>query len=109
MRYDNTTDSITFGITPYNPAGGRAQLTIAQLSQNHTVAVMLDGEPYDGVEITKDGKTLYIDMFVPAGNHQVQVQGVRVVPEFPLALLALAAVVSAAILATRVKAAFKVP
>jgi hypothetical protein len=109
MRYDNATDSITFGITPYNPAGGRAQLTLAQLSQNHTVTVMLDGEPYDGAEITKDGKTVYVDMFVPAGEHRVQVQGVRVVPEFPVALAALAAVVSGAILATRAKAAFKAP
>jgi hypothetical protein len=70
---------------------------------------MLDGEPYDGAEITKDGKTVYVDMFVPAGEHRVQVQGVRVVPEFPVALAALAAVVSAAILATRAKAAFKAP
>lgn len=109
MKYDNATDSITFGITPYNPAGGRALLMLPQLSQNHTVTVMLDGEPYDGAEVKEDGKTLYVDMFVPAGQHHVQIQGVRTVPEFPLALLALAAVVSIAILATRAKAAFKAP
>lgn len=108
LKYDNATDSITFGIMPYNPAGGKAELWIPQLSQNQTVAVMLDGEPSDA-QVRMDGKTVYVDMFVPAGPHQVQVQGVRAVPEFPLALLALAAIVSVAIFASRFKAAFKTP
>jgi hypothetical protein len=108
MRYDNSTDSITFGITPYNPAGGKAELWIPQLSQNQTVTVLLDGEPSDA-QVRMDGKTVYVNMFVPPGQHQVHVQGVRTVPEFPLALVALAAVVSVAIFASRFKAAFKAP
>lgn len=109
LKYDNATDSITFGITPYPVGGTNAKLTLPQLSQNQTVTVLLDGEVYDGADVQLDGKTVYIDMFVPAGEHQVQVQGVRTVPEFPLAVVALAAVVSAAIAANRLKAAFKMP
>lgn len=108
LKYDNATDSITFGITPYNPDGGKAELWIPQLSKNQTVTVLLDGEPTDA-QVRMDGKTVYVDMFVPSGQHQVQVQGVRTIPEFPLALLALAAIVSVAIFASRFKAAFKAP
>lgn len=108
LKYDNATDSITFGITPYNPAGGDVLLTLPQLSQNQTVTVFLDGELHE-VDVQGDGRTLYVNMFVPAGEHKVQVQGIRTVPEFPLALVALAAVISGAIIATRLKAAFKAP
>jgi predicted secreted protein with PEFG-CTERM motif len=54
-----------------------------------------------------DGKTVHVDMFVPPGDHDVMVQGVRVMPEFPFAILGLAAAISATILAAR-KAAFKI-
>jgi hypothetical protein len=107
MRYDNSTDSIAFGIKHYNPAGGQAALKFPQLYQNQTVAVMMDGEPYDGASVMMDGKTVHVDMFVPPGDHEVMVQGVKVMPEFPFAILGLAAAISATIAAAR-KAAFKI-
>ncbi|MGI0021199.1 MAG: FxLYD domain-containing protein, partial [Nitrososphaera sp.] len=107
MRYDNSTDSIAFGIKHYNPAGGQAVLKFPQLYQNQTVAVIMDAEPYDGASIMMDGKTVHIDMFVPPGDHEVKVQGVRVMPEFPFAVLGLAAAISAMVVAAR-KAAFKI-
>ena len=107
MRYENSTDSIAFGVRPYAPNGGALNLTIPQLSQNQTVTVMLDGELHDA-SVRGDGKTMYIDFFVPQGDHQVQVQGVRNVPEFPFAMLALATVTAGIIALARVKAAFKI-
>lgn len=107
LRYENSTDSIAFGIRPYPPNGSPLSLKIPQFSQNQTVMVMLDGELHDA-SVRGDGKTLNIDFFVPQGDHQVEIQGVRNVPEFPFAMFALASVTAGAIVATRFKAAFKI-
>lgn len=107
LRYENTTDSISFGIRPFMPNGGPLSLKIPQLSQDQTVTVMLDDEPH-AASIRGDGKTMYIDFFVPGGDHQVQIQGVRNVPEMPLAMLALVAVTAALVALSRLKAAFKI-
>jgi hypothetical protein len=107
LRYENSTDSIAFGVRPYAPGGGQLSLKIPQLSQNQTLMVMLDGELHDAL-VKGDGKTLYIDFFVPPGDHKVEIQGVRNVPELSLTMLALAAVTVGAIIATRFNAAFKI-
>lgn len=107
LRYENSTDSIAFGIRPYAPAGGQLSLKIPQFSQNQNVMVMLDGELHEA-SVKGDGKTLYINFFVPKGDHQVEIQGVRNVPELPFTILVLAAVTAVAIAATRFKAAFKI-
>ncbi|UVS69236.1 FxLYD domain-containing protein [Nitrososphaera viennensis] len=108
LRYENATDSIAFDITHYNPKGGPASIKIPQLVQNQTVVVMMDGKPYDGATVKADGKTVHIDFFVPPGNHAVQIQGVRNMPEFPFAALGLAALTATVIAAARLKAAFKI-
>jgi hypothetical protein len=107
LRYDNSTDSIAFGITHYNPKGGPALLKFPQLSQNQTITVLMDGSP-NNAPVKMDGKTVYVNIFVPPGDHKVQVQGVRTVPEFPFAMLGLAAVTTAVVAAARLKAAFKI-
>lgn len=107
MSYENATDSILFGIRPYAPNGGDLSLRIPQLSGNQTVAVMLDGELHDA-SIWGDGKTMYIDFFVPKGDHHVQIQGVRNVPELPFAVFALATVTAGVVALARLKAAFKI-
>jgi hypothetical protein len=107
LRYENSTDSIAFGIRPYSPTGGQLNLKIPQLYQNQSVMVMLDGEP-QGASVKGDGRTLYIDFFVPKGDHQVEIQGVRNVPEFPTAALVLAGLTGAGIVAARLRAAFKI-
>jgi hypothetical protein len=107
LRYENATDSIAFGIRPYAPDGGRLGLKLPQLSQNQTVAVMLDGELHEA-SIMGNGKTISIDFFVPKGDHQVQIQGVRNVPELPFAMLALTAVTAGIVALARFKAAFKI-
>jgi hypothetical protein len=107
IRYENETDSIAFGIRPYSPTGGPISFMIPQVSQNQIVTVMLDGKLHEAL-IRPDGKTIYIDFFVPQGEHQVHIQRVRNMPEVPFAILALAAATAAALAAARLKTAFKI-
>jgi hypothetical protein len=76
IRYENETDSVAFGIRPYSPTGGALSFMIPQVSQNQSVTVMLDGKLHEA-SIRPDGKTIYIDFFVPQGEHEVQIQRVR--------------------------------
>jgi hypothetical protein len=107
IRYENETDSIAFGIRPYSPTGGPISLMIPQASQEQSVTVMLDGKLHES-SIRGDGKTIYIDFFVPQGEHQVQVQRVTSMPEMPFAMLGLAAVTAGVLAAARLRAAFKI-
>ncbi|MEO9295494.1 MAG: hypothetical protein ABI347_07840 [Nitrososphaera sp.] len=107
LRYENATDSIAFVIKHYNPSGGPASMKLPQLSQNQTIAILMDGSPADaGVKM--DGKTISVEMFIPPGDHNVQIQGVTTVPEFPFAPLVLATVTAIAIVMARSRAAFKI-
>jgi len=106
LRYENATDSIAFGVRPYNPAGGSLSLKIPQFHSNQTLTVMMDGQLHDA-SVKGDGRTMYIDFFVPKGDHDVEIQGVRNVPELPSAAIALTTVIAAMIAVARLKAAFK--
>ena len=108
VRHDNATDSLIFSVRHYLPDGGPLNLKIPQLTQDHIVAVSIDGNVEEQAAIRGDGKTLSIDILLPKGEHEVSVQGVRNIPEFPLALIALAALTSLAVIVTKLKAAFKV-
>jgi hypothetical protein len=77
FRYDNTTDSLVFGIKHYNPAGGPFSLKIPEMSKNQPVSVILDGKLYTEASVKMDGKTVRVDFFVPPDNHQVQIKGIR--------------------------------
>ena len=107
IRYENETDSIAFGIRPYNPTGGPISLMIPQVSQDQSVTVMLDGKLHES-SIRDDGKTIYIDFFIPQGEHQVQIQRVTSMPEMPFAMLGLAAVTAGVLAVARLRAAFKI-
>jgi hypothetical protein len=108
IRHDNATDSLIFSVRHYLPDGGPLNLKIPQVAQDHIVAVSIDGNVEQQAAIKRDGKTLSIDILLPKGEHEVVVQGVRNIPEFPLALIVLAALTSLAIIVTKSKAAFKV-
>jgi len=75
LRYDNSTSSIMFGITHYNPAGGSMTLKLPQYSKNQTISIMMDGKLYKQASASMNGKTISIDFFVPPGDHQIQVRG----------------------------------
>ena len=84
IRYENETDSISFVIRPYAPAGGPVSFMIPQESQDQSVKVSLDGNLHEPA-IRADGKTIYIDFFVPAGQHEVQIQRVTSSPHMQFA------------------------
>ena len=86
IRYENETDSMAFEIRPYSPSGGPVSLMIPQVSQEQTVTVTLDGKLYES-STRQDGKTIYIDFFVPQGDHEVQIQRVTNTPEISSAVL----------------------
>jgi hypothetical protein len=108
VRHDNATDSLIFSVRHYFPDGGPLNVKIPQVAQDHIVAVSIDGKIEEQAVIKGDGKTLSIDILLPKGEHEVVVQGVRNIPEFPLALIVLAALTSLAVIVTKSKAAFKV-
>jgi hypothetical protein len=107
FRYENSTDSIAFGVRPYSPSGGDVTLKIAQMATNQTVSVVLDGKAH-GASIGTDGRTMEIDFFVPAGNHEIQVQGVRNVPEMPFVVIVLAGIMGIVLATARFMGAFKI-
>jgi hypothetical protein len=103
IKYDANKDSMDFVIRPYIPEGGPLNLKLAQLADNHTVTVILDGKVAEQASVERDGKTLSIDMFVPQGAHEVQIQGARNIPELPFAMLIFAAMASAIVFFTRIR------
>jgi hypothetical protein len=110
LHYENSTDSIDFGVTPYQPDGGPVSIQFPQFNENQRLTIMLDGKPYGNAAVKGDGKTMHIDFFVPKGDHQIQIMGIRNVPEFPLTTLALTTITLGIVLALiRFKTVFKVP
>jgi hypothetical protein len=107
IRYEKQTDSIAFEIRPYSPTGGPISFMIPQASQDQSVAVMLDGKLHES-SIRDDGKTIYIDFFVPQGDHQVQIQRATSMPDMTFATLGLGAMTAGVLAAARLRAAFKV-
>lgn len=77
LEYVNSTDSISFGVKHYNPEGGDLSLKVPQLSANQTIFVMMDDKTYDKPSIRMDGKTINIDLFIPPGDHEMNIQGIR--------------------------------
>jgi hypothetical protein len=77
LQYLNATDSISFGVKHYNPEGGDLSLKVPQLSKNHSILVKMDDEIYDSTSITMDGKTIHMDIFIPPGDHKMDIQGIR--------------------------------
>ncbi len=75
IQYENETDSIAFGISPYGPAGGPVSMMIAQMSEDPNLTVTLDGKTIQS-SVRADGKTIYVDFFVPPGQHQAQVNNI---------------------------------
>jgi hypothetical protein len=77
LEYVNSTDSISFGVEHYNPEGGDLSLKVPQLSENQSLSVMMDDKIYNKPLIRLDGKTISIDLFIPPGDHEMNIQGIR--------------------------------
>ncbi|HJT47727.1 MAG TPA: hypothetical protein VJ729_06055 [Nitrososphaeraceae archaeon] len=77
LKYDNATDSINFAITYYSSNGGPLNLKIPQTSETQSVTVMMDGTLNKEASVKMNGKTVFINFFVPPESHNVQIRGVR--------------------------------
>jgi hypothetical protein len=77
LKYENTSNSIVLGVDHYNPDGGLITLKLPQMNHNEKPSVLMDRVPYSGddARMRSDGKTIFIDIFVPPEEHQVQVKG----------------------------------
>jgi hypothetical protein len=85
FKYNAANDSIVFAVKHYNPDGGPMSLKLVKNSGSPTaVSVMMDGKMYNNNNNnnslsvkTMDAKTVHIDLFVPSGDHFVQIKGIR--------------------------------
>lgn len=76
LKYDDQSKSIVFGVDHYNPEGGFITLKLPQIYDDQRLTVIMDGSPRDDVKMTRDGKTIKMDIFIPPNEHQIQVKGV---------------------------------
>jgi hypothetical protein len=76
FKYDNATDSFTFGVKYYSTTGGPLSLKIPQTSEKQSVSVMIDGTLYKKASVKMNGKTVFIDFFVPPEDHNIKIKGV---------------------------------
>jgi hypothetical protein len=80
FKYNTATDSIMFGVKHYNPNGGHMSLKIVKNFGNPAVSIMMDGKLYNNNALsvkTLNAKTVHIDLFVPSGDHDLQIKGIR--------------------------------
>ena len=82
FKYNSANDSIMFGVKHYNPNGGPMSLKVVKNSENGAVSVMMDGKMYNNNNNALsvkaiDPKTVHIDLFIPPGDHTLQIKGIR--------------------------------
>ena len=76
FSYNKSTDSISFSADHYNPLGGIVTFKIPQLDNNHDVAIFLDNLGLKDQQITKNGKTIITNIFVPPNEHLIRIAGI---------------------------------
>jgi hypothetical protein len=77
FSYDESTDSILFIADHYNPLGGIVTFKIPQLDNNHNITIYLDNLGLKNPEITKNGKTLITNIFIPPNEHSIRITGIQ--------------------------------
>ena len=76
FTYDKSTDSISFLADHYNPLGGIVTFKIPQLENSPNMKVYLDNTGLKDQQITKDGKTIITNIFIPPNEHSVRISGI---------------------------------
>ena len=76
LKYNSSSNSIVFGADHYNPDGGSITMKVPQMYDDQKISVLMDGKPANTAEITADGKTIKIDIFIPPEEHKLQILGV---------------------------------
>ncbi len=74
--YNKSTDSISFSADHYNPLGGNVTFKISQLDNNQDVTIYLDNLGLKDQQITKNGKTIITNIFVPPNEHVIRIAGI---------------------------------
>src|ERR687888_281402 len=78
FNYNVSNDSIMFGVRHYNPSGGPMSLKLVKNSGNAAMSIMMDGKLYSSSTVKAMGpKTVHIDLFIPSGDHSLQIKGIR--------------------------------
>ncbi len=75
IRTDPSTGSILIDLDNQYPVPGPLTLKIPQIFGSPTIFVMMDGSLYRNAINIKHGCT-YVDLFIPAGRHQITVSGI---------------------------------
>jgi hypothetical protein len=76
FAYNKSSDSISFTADHYNPLGGIVTFKIPQLDNNHDVTIYLDNLGLKDQQITKNGKTIITNIFVPPNEHVIRIAGI---------------------------------
>jgi hypothetical protein len=76
FSYDKSTDSISFIADHYNPLGGIVTFRIPQLDNNQSITIYLDNLGLKDQQITKNGKTIVTNIFIPPNEHTVRISGI---------------------------------
>ena len=76
FSYNKSTDSISFSADHYNPLGGIVTFKIPQIDNNHDVTIYLDNLGLKDQQITKNGKTIITNIFVPPNEHLIRIAGI---------------------------------
>lgn len=74
--YSAADDTLSFSADHYNPAGGSIKLSIPEMSSNHEITIFLDGKIDENARVSKDGKTITTEIFVPPEIHEIKIKGV---------------------------------
>lgn len=74
--YSTTEDTLSFSADHYNPAGGTIKLSIPEVSSNHEITIFLDGNIDENAKVSKNGKTIATEIFVPPEVHEIKIKGV---------------------------------
>jgi hypothetical protein len=83
FKYSAANDSIMFQAKHYNPSGGPMSLKLVKNSGGSDVIVMMDGKVYNNGNNNAasikmmNTKTVHIDLFIPPGDHTLQIKGIR--------------------------------
>jgi hypothetical protein len=76
FSYDNSTDSILFTADHYNPLGGIVTFKIPQLDSSHDIKIFLDNLGLKDQQISKNGKTITTNIFIPPNEHSIRITGI---------------------------------
>jgi hypothetical protein len=74
--YNAEDDAISFSADHYNPSGGIIKLSIPEISSNHEVTIYIDGNIDESAKVSKNGKTIATEIFVPPETHEIEIKGV---------------------------------